>query len=113
MPEAVDLLEHGELVGCGGGHDLSADIVVDTVLLGKSHQLVAPLDAIGGLEAAGGVVEPAVDDATVVAGLVVAQDVLFFQQGNAGPQGWRRCSLKKAAAPTMPPPTTMRSKDRR
>ncbi len=54
LSEAVDLLEHGQLVGCGGGHDLSADIVVDMVFLGKSHQLMAPLDAIDGLQAARG-----------------------------------------------------------
>ena len=82
--EAVDLLQHRQLVLGGGGDDLAADVVVDTVFLGERDELMAPLDAVDGLEAARGVVEPAVDDPAVVACLVVAQDGLLFKQGDAG-----------------------------
>ena len=80
----MDLLQHGQLVLGGGGDDLAADVVVDTVFLGERDELMASLDAVDGLEAARGVVQSAVDDSAVVAGLVVAQDGLLFKQGDAG-----------------------------
>ena len=103
QPESVDFLEHGELVLRGRGDHLAADIVVDAIFLGKGHQFMAALDAIGGLERSGRVVQSAVDHAAVVAGLVIAQDVLLFEQGDAGVgvtalQLVERCGSDDAAA---------------
>ena len=66
--------------------DLAAALVGDVVLLAELQHLLGPADRQPGLGGAGAVVEPAVDDAAVVAGLMLA-DIRFFLQhddGNAG-----------------------------
>ena len=82
--DPVDLLEHGEFVLGGGGDDLAADVVVHPVFLGEGDELMASLDAVDGLEAAGWVVQATVDHAAVVARLVVAEDGFLFEEGNLG-----------------------------
>ena len=82
--EAVDFLQHGQLIFGRGGHNLSADVVSDMVLLRKGDQLVTATHTIGRFEASRRVIQAAVNDAAVVTGLVVAQNVLFLEKGNLG-----------------------------
>ena len=79
----VDLLQARQFVLVGGHDEFAAYIVLNAMLLGEGDEFAASGNTILGLEAAGLVVDAAVDDPAVVAGLVIGERFLLFEQQDA------------------------------
>ena len=79
--EAVEAFEFGFV---GGDDEFAADFVGDGVGLAEGDHFADAGDGEPGLEGAGLVVEAGVEDAAVVAGLVLAGAALFFEEGDGG-----------------------------
>ena len=84
-PAPLELVEPGQLVLAERDDQLPARVVADPALLAVGAQLAHPLDAQPRLERAGHVVDPGVDDARVVAGLVRADAVLALEHDDPPP----------------------------
>ena len=78
-------LETRQLGRLGGDDDLAHALDADTLARAELRQEPGALDAEAGLERAGPVVDPRVDDAAVVTGLVLAESRLLLQDHEAGP----------------------------
>src|SRR5690606_17603422 len=75
-------LKHGQLALVGGDDNLGTQFVWDVVALAEVDQHVVPPDAVEGFQAARFVVQTGVDNATVIASLVAADTIFFFQDGD-------------------------------
>ena len=88
---AGQFLQAGQLGLGGGHHQLAAQVVGQPLLPAEGHHGRVALQAEPGLQAAGPVVEPGVEDPAVVARLVPRQPPLLLDQG---PPGSRKAFLE-------------------
>jgi len=82
---AIQLLEPRHLLGAGRDDHLAADLGLDRPFLTVRLQRSGAVDAEAGLQRAGRVVHPGMDDAAVAAGLVLGDVGFLVEDGN--PQG--------------------------
>ena len=78
-PLLFQFVQGGDLVLPGGHHQLAAGLVGDPVLPAEAVQGFAAGDAVPGLQRTGLVIEPGMDHAAVVAGLVGGQSVFGLE----------------------------------
>ena len=102
MPAALQLGQGRQLALVGGDDDLAAALVGDAVLGAEAVHQLAALGAVPRLERAGLVVEPGVNDAAVVPGLVCGEFALGLEDdqpcGGVFAQGQGRPQADDAAA---------------
>jgi len=73
-----ETFESGQFVGSGGDDDFAALLVGDLVLAAESEHLLQTANGELGFVRTGFVIEAGVEDAAVVAGLVLAEGLFFF-----------------------------------
>src|SRR4029450_27551 len=81
LSSAMELLEGWHLGELSGHHELAADVHEDSVFFGEAPHRGGPGGAPRRLEAARPVVEPGVNDAGVVAGLMLTGARLLLENG--------------------------------
>jgi hypothetical protein len=79
----IEVHEAGDLFFVSGDDEFAAYLMGDGVLAAEIDHLADAGDGESGLEGARLIVEAAVEDAAVVAGLMAADGGLLFEQGNA------------------------------
>ena len=99
---AFEVVQGGNFARFRGDDDFAAAFMADVVLLAEAIHFLPADGAILGLEGTGLVVEPAVNDAAVVAGLMGGQLGLGFEQDQrqvaVGQEGVGRGQADDAAA---------------
>jgi hypothetical protein len=81
LSPAMEFLERWHLGELGGHHELAADVHGDSIFFGEAPHGGGPGRAQRRLETARPVVEPGVNDAGVVAGLMLTGTRLLLQHG--------------------------------
>ena len=76
--------ETGHLGLVGGHHDFAADLVRDAVLQAKRHHLADARNRQARFDRSGFVIQPGMQHAAVMAGLVAPHLVFLFKHGDAG-----------------------------